>query len=747
MTPPQSSSIAYLSTYPPRECGIASFTKDLTEAIQKKYNPALKPKVLAIQADITDIFAYDKHVIKHITANNIEDYIALARELNKDPELKLVHIQHEFGIFGGDWGDYLIPFFQTIQKPIIVTLHTVLPKPGNELLRVVRFILQHSKAVIVMNEFSREILQENYGANEKQISVIPHGIPYVASPNGQTEKQRLGLERHFVLSTFGLLNPGKGIEYALHALPSVVKRFPHILYLIIGETHPLVRKVAGETYRNFLQKEVERLHLQRNVRFYNKYLPAEEIIALLRSTDIYLSPTLDRNQSSSGTLSYALGCGTPVICTDSLYAQSIVSADSGILVPPKDSKAIRKALVALCKNPKRLKEMGKTAFAQTRHMTWPNVALAHFKLYQKFVRLTDEQKIPEFTLRHLVKLTDSLGVVQFAKHTEPELRYGYSTDDNARALMVAARALRSTAAGAKFGQAVGGGGRSESGSAAELIKRYLAFLSFVQRPSGIFANLVDSKRRIPRQEISQDTQGRTLWALGYLLAEEQVPTEIRKKAHRLFRKAIPVARKLTSPRAIAFALLGFALYANVKPNIRYKKFIEKLADLQLTHYKETAEKDWLWFEQHLTYSNSKLSESLFAAYGATRKSAYLKVAEKTLEFLLDITFEKGYFSPIGQNGWYVRHGERAYFDQQPEDTSSMVETLIAAFRATGKERYRTLALHTFQWFLGKNHLNQMVYDEGTGGCYDGLGQHTLNLNQGAESTISYLLARLAIEDV
>lgn len=732
MIPNRSRFILYLSTYPPRECGIATFTKDLAEAVQRKYNPALKPRILAINNDITDIFAYDRHVARQMYAGNIEDYTALAQELNETSEVKLVHIQHEFGIFGGNWSDYLIPFFQTIQKPVIITLHTVLPKPDKTLLRVVRFMLQHCQAVIVMNEFARQILIKEYGASEERIAVIPHGIPYVSSPNGRQEKQRIGLENHLVLSTFGLLSPGKGIEYALRALPPVAKRHPNLLYLIIGVTHPIVRKAAGETYRNFLQHEVKRLGLSSHVRFYNKYLTEEEITGLLRSTDIYLSPSIDRNQSSSGTLSYALGCGTPVISTDSLYARSLVTPEMGVLVKPKKPKAITEALMELCRDPQRIAEMGKTAFAQTRHMTWPNVALGHFNLYQKFVRLEDEQKVPELSLRHLKKLTDDFGIIQFAKHTKPDLHYGYATDDNARALIVTTQAL------AHLG---------ENSEILALAKRYLKFISRMQRPSGTFANLVNGKRKIMRQQPSEDAQGRALWALGYLISQDTLPHEMRKEAERMFRKATPAIRELASPRAIAFAILGFFWYTKSKASVRHTRLLRELADKQIASYLQAAGEDWLWFEQALTYSNSKLPESLFYAYLATKKKSYLQVAEKTLDFLIDITFEKGYFAPIGQNGWYLRSGKRAYFDQQPEDASSMVQTLAVAWRITGKTKYRKLALDTFQWFLGKNHLNQMVYDEVTGGCYDGLGQHTLNLNQGAESTISYLLARLAIEEL
>jgi uncharacterized protein YyaL (SSP411 family) len=283
--------------------------------------------------------------------------------------------------------------------------------------------------------------------------------------------------------------------------------------------------------------------------------------------------------------------------------------------------------------------------------------------------------------------------------------------------------------------------------ALELINRYLRFMRFTQRKNGAFANLVNAKHKIPRQEASRDAQGRALWALGYVVSQETLPSHIRKEADRMFHKAIPSVKHIDSPRAIAFSIIGLYLYTKAKPNILFAKLLKRLSDQQISQYLETAEKDWLWFENSLTYSNSKLSESLFFAYLATGKKSYLAPAEKSLNFLIDITFENGYFSPIGQNGWYSRSGKRAHFDQQPEDTSSMVQTLLAAWQATGKERYRKLALDTFQWFLGKNHLNQMVYDESTGGCYDGLGQQTLNLNQGAESTISYLLARLALEEL
>jgi glycosyltransferase involved in cell wall biosynthesis len=730
MQPRKTDNIVYLSTYPPRECGIATFTRDLVEAVQKKYNPALKPRILAINNDVTDIYTYDKQVISHITASNIDEYINLAKEINATDSIKIIHIQHEFGIFGGDWGNHLIPFFQVIEKPVVITFHTILPNPDRSLFRIVQFILQHAQAIIVMNRLSKDILKEQYAAADSQVFVIPHGIPYVASPNGSDEKKKLGIQNHLVLSTFGLLSKGKGIEYALRALPGVVKQVPDLLYLIIGITHPVVRNQEGEEYRNFLHSEVQRLGLKDHVRFYNKYLSLEEIINFLKATDIYVSPTLAQEQSVSGTLSYALGCGTPVVSTDSLYAKSIVTNGTGTLVPPKSPEAIQQALIDLCRDSKHLKEMRKTAFAETRHMTWPNVALGHFNLYQKYARIIDEHKLPPIILDHIQRLTDTFGIIQFAKHTEPDRRYGYALDDNARALMVTARTLD-----------------VPGSQSLKLLKIYLNFMKFTQKAGGSFENLVNSSRKVIRHDFSDDAQGRALWALGYTLAQENLPEDIKKRITVMFKKTLPSVKKLKSPRAIAFSILGLYYYNQEHPTIQNRNLLQKLADLQIKQFQETSSKDWLWFEDSFTYSNSKLPESLFYAYMILKDKKYLRVAEKSLQFLIDITFEEGErFSPIGQNGWYLKDGKRAYFDQQPEDASSMVQTLLAAYEATKKEQYYQQASKAFQWFLGQNHLNQMVYDETTGGCYDGLGQHSLNMNQGAESTISYLLARLALED-
>lgn len=677
-----------------------------------------------------EIYNYDNNVVGQITAGDIEDYVAAANKINENNKIKLVHIQHEFGIFGGENGNHLIPFFQVIKKPIIVTFHSVIPGPSGNLKHTIQFITKIAKAVIVMNELSKEIIRRDYGVEKSKIFVIPHGIPDVTFNNSEEEKKKLGLEGKTVLLTFGFLSRGKGMEYVIRALPSIVRRFPNTLYLIIGETHPMVRKIEGESYRNFLKREIVRLKLKNYVKFYNKYLTHTEIIPYLKATDIYLSPSIDMKQSVSGTLSIALGCGRPVLSTKSSYAKYLITPGRGILIKPKNSKAVAKTVLALLADTASRKKMAHTAYIETRHMTWVNVALAHFNLYQKYVNLTREEKLPPIILNHMKNLTAAFGITQFAKHTKPDKRYGYSIDDNATAMIVATKHWI----------------HSNDKETFELLQTYLRFIKFVQRNNGRFVNFVTSKKVIKEINISEDASGRALWALGYLLAQHSIPLDIRSQAEKIFRKAIPIIKNIKSPRAIAFIMLGLYFYRQVYPS-QYKSIFKKLADTQINLFLKIASKDWLWFENFFTYSNSKLPESLFYAYLITGSKIYLDIAEKSLKFLMGIAFEKEYFSPIGQKGWYFRFKKRAYFDQQPEETSSMVQTLVLAYQITKKKVYKKRALQAFQWFLGKNHLNQMVYNEATGGCYDGLGEYSLNINQGAESTISYLLARLAIEEL
>lgn len=723
--------IVYLSTYPPRECGIATFTHDLATAFNKLYNPATKVKVAALDENHTTHYNYPSAILSSIAANDLSNYVTLAERINKDRSVKLVHVQHEFGIFGGEWGNYLIPFLQTVKKPIAITFHSVLPHPDDHLKKTVELIGKHTRAIIVMNNLSKTILETDYALPKSKLFLVPHGIPHVMFEPSQEAKTALGLNHKLVLTTFGMISKDKGIEDIIQALPAIIKEYPNILYLVIGATHPHVLNYDGESYRNFLTNEIERLGLKNHVRFYNKYIALEEIIQYLKATDIYISAARNPHQSVSGTLSYALGCGRAVISTPTEYAKHIIkNGDNGLLVHFRNPSSIACALKELLSDEKRLTAMHQNAFASTRHMTWSNVANAHMKIYKKIATIpTTEKKLPEIKFDHLFRLTDSFGIIQHARHATPHIRWGYSADDNARALTVAERYFEKTGNADLLG----------------LITTYIRFLQYVSRKNGTFANIVNAAKKRDSTN-DDDVFGRCMMALGHAAIALYLPETIRQKSQKLFLNGLKNIHRIRSPRSLAFMITSLYFYTHKNPRARFTTLIKRLADKQVQFFNRNSSQDWEWFEDRLTYSNSRLPESLYYAYAATKNPAYLAVAERTLAFLSAITFEKQHYTPIGESGWYARDKERAYFDQQPEDAAAMVETKLLAYKLTGRKRYIKDAFKAFQWFLGKNHLGLMVYNETTGGCHDGVGQNSLNLNQGAESTIAYLSARMAFED-
>ena len=716
--------ILYVGTYPPRECGIATFTRDLATNMNRKF-PGIKSKILALN-DTTGIYNYPKNVISQINDLEIKEYLDIARKINEMDEIKLVNVQHEFGIFGGDYGNYLIPFLETLEKPVVTTLHTVLPKPDEKRKRIVQSIAERSSCLVVMAEKALDILRDDYGIT-KDITVIPHGVPtvpFISSKNGKTKTR---YKDRLIISSFGMMNPSKGYEHVIDSLPKVIEKFPNLLYLIIGETHPIVRKVEGERYRNLLEKKVMELGLKDNVKFYNKYANLSGIIKYLNATDIYISPSVNPNQIVSGTLSYAMGCGRPVVSTPFLHAKEIVTSERGILAEFNNSESFADAILQLLSDSSLREKMEKNAYSHTRQMTWPNVALSYMKIFEKYAPISRKhEKFPRVKFSHLISLSDDFGIIQFARNTQPDKESGYSLDDNARAMIVCCMHYSIF----------------KSESRLRLIRTYLNFIRHVQQEDGRFYNLVNHGRKIDYERWSDDSHGRALWALGYLISMEEIPSDLKDEAEKIFSRGLEFIENVESPRAIAFSIIGLYHYNRAKPS---PERIKKLADHLVRLYKQNSSDEWQWFEEYLTYSNSKLPEALFYAYLATNEGKYLRTAESALDFLISVTFVDGKFAPIGQDGWYSKEGHRAHFDQQPVDTASMVQTLVLANKVTKKKRYRKNALTAFRWFLGENSLNQVIYDESTGGCHDGLGKSSVNLNQGAESTISYLMARLSME--
>jgi glycosyltransferase involved in cell wall biosynthesis len=730
--------VLYVSTFPPRECGIATFTYDLTEAMEKLIGDGCDNKIVAMNPSEFVRFKYPKKVVMQIDEPWRDDYLSVAENINKMDQVKLVNIQHEFGIFGGLWGDYVVDFVNKIEKPVVVTLHTVLPTPDEKFKEIVLALNARVKKLIVMTNASKHILQDDYGIDTEKIEVIPHGIHPVEFKQPSMAKQALSMQGKMVLTTFGLLSKNKGIEYVLDALPEVVEKYPNLRYWIIGATHPVVLRDYGESYRIFLEKKVKDLKLVKNVRFYNQYLELPELLQFLKATDIYISSGLNPDQAVSGTLSYALGCGRPVISTRFTQAREVITDDVGLTVGFKDPEDYKRAILTLLENESKRADMAKNAFVATRKMTWPNVALAYWKTFCEAVpELREVRKnLPDIKLSHLAKMTDKFGLIQFAKWTVPNRQSGYTADDNSRALMTVGNYLE----------------QKSDRVAKRLAETYLKFIEQVGSVGQGFANYVGEdyhfRDDLSKNENFEDTAARVFLALGWVMGLTKFPKELKLKALLLWQKKWNEGVSFNYPRAMAFWIK--AAYFGKKGgagNGELSKSIIKYCDKLVKAYDDNREEDWKWFEPSLTYSNSMLSEALLWGYLATENKKYLEIAQESLDFLISQTFEKGVYVPVGQNGWYFHKGKRQYFDQQPEDTSAMVRTLGVMYRVTHEKKYKKLMEKAFNWFLGENMLGLMMYDEATGGSYDGLGENYINLNEGAESTVSYLLARMAVEHV
>jgi len=742
--------IIYLSTFPPRECGIATFTADLTAAMDELLEPAIESRVVAVNIDDISRYHYPRKVVFQIDQYSRQEYVETAKKINRMDDVKLVNIQHEFGIFGGKYGAHILSFLDVLKKPSIVAFHSVLPSPDKEIKAIVRSITEKASGVVAMTNLSREILIREYGIDEEKISVIPHGIHSIPYSSSAKPKSALGFSKKINLLTFGLLNRGKGLEYVIEALPEVAKAYPDLIYIILGVTHPNVLKEEGESYRNFLIQTVHDLKLSSHVNFYNEYVSVDKLLNFLRAADIYISTSLNPNQAVSGTLSYALGSGRPVISTPFAQARELITSEAGILVNFRDAGSYAEAIMRLLKDSFLREQLGKNAYFRTRNMTWENVALEYSKLFSKYSRdiaeLSEQKKIPRINLSHIFRLTDNFGIIQFARLSLPDISSGYTLDDNARALIVACLCYGEL--GRAFKTAYPD---TQKGNLLRRIEIYLRFIEFVLDEESFFHNYVKSDRTIDfalsKKENFDDANGRALWALAIAAASDFLPESIRNKALSLLKKRIEKYKMLESPRAAAFYIKGLPILLKKITEIGGKDLRQMLithCDRLVSLYRAVSSEEWQWFENYLTYCNAVLPEALILGYSQTGNNEYLDIGIKTLDFLISQTFVNGIYAPIGQDGWHHKTGTRRYFDQQPEDVSAMTCALATAYSITGKNSYKKFMHEAFNWFLGDNSLKQVVCDRVTGGCYDGVGERNINLNQGAESITSYLLARLVI---
>jgi len=725
--------ILVITSYPPRECGIATYSQDLIKALNNKFSKSLSVRVCALNTGTQD-YDYPDEVKYILKTSEVTSYLNLAQTINDDEQIQLVLVQHEFGLYKEQETAFLQLLYE-LSKPIVLVFHTVLPKPDQRLKTEVKNIIAACKSVIVMTNTSANILMTDYGVHKQKISVIPHGTHLVQHLNEHILKEKYKLSGRKVLTTFGLLSKGKSLETTIEALPAIVKQCPEVLFLIIGKTHPEVVKNDGEVYRNGLIQRVKELNLQNNVQFVNKYLALPELLEYLQLTDIYLFTSNDPNQAVSGTFVYAMSCGCPIISTPIPHALELLSKDTGIIFDFNDSKQLAEDVIMLLNNNPLRKSIIVNTLQKIVSTAWENSAVAHAMLFQQITsdKIKIKYNLPEINFSHLKEMTTDIGLIQFSKVNIPDITTGYTLDDNARALVATCMSFKMESSKDKIDQ----------------IRRYLSFIKFCQQPEGDFLNYVDQDKNFTDQNKKvnlDDSNGRALWALGYLLLlKGTVPADIITEAETMMEISLLHVEKIDSPRAMAFAIKGFYYRQKVIKSQKNIDIIKTFANQLVALYKHEATDKWEWFEGWLTYANSVLPEAMLYTWLITKEPIYKDIAKTSFNFLLEHTFNENGIEVISNKTWLQKGKEAGHFGEQPIDVAYTIMTLAKFYDVLNDEDYRNKMVIAFNWFLGSNRLHQIIYNPCTGGCYDGLEETHVNLNQGAESTVSYLMARLTIE--
>jgi len=725
--------ILVITSFPPRECGIATYSQDLIKALNNKFSNSLSIKVCALESGRSD-FDYPEEVKYILDTSRVASFEKLTDSINQDKDIQIVLIQHEFGFYR-EQEQAFIKFISELTKPVAIVFHTVLPAPDDKLKAKVKHMAAICRSIIVMTHTSANILINEYGVSEQKISVIAHGTHLVPHLSKKSLKAKYGLSGRKVLTTFGLLSSGKSLETTLDALPDIVKQYPDVMFLIIGKTHPEVVKNEGEIYRNKLEQIVMDYDLQNNVQFINQYLSTPDLLEYLQLTDIYLFTTNDPNQAVSGTFVYAMSCACPIISTPIPHAKEILTEDTGIIFDFRDSKQLADSVLRLLNDKPLRKHMSSTTLQKVISSVWENSAVAHAKLIEKIGagKISLEYDLPAIKLDHLKDMTTNVGIIQFSRINQPDIRSGYTLDDNARAMITLCMHLKLI------------GDKEDIND----IRKYLGFIKFCQLPGGDFLNYVNKDMQFTDQNYAvnlEDSNGRAIWALGYLLSiSKRLPEDLVLEAETIFEKSLLNVETISSPRAIAFAIKGLH-YAQIdKKSPHHIDLIKIFASRLLEMYKHESNEKWEWFESYITYANSTLPEAMLYAWMATGETIYKDIAKTTLNFLLSLTFNENGIEVISNKSWLQKGHKAAKFGEQPIDVAYTIMTLSKFYNVLLNEDYRLKMVTAFNWFLGKNRLNQIVYNPCTGGCYDGLEETHVNLNQGAESTVSYLMARLTLE--
>lgn len=724
-----------VSSYPSRECGLATFSNDIVEAVANVFGDTLPIEVCALENEGQN-FEYSEEVKYTLSTSKIDDYRLVAEKINERNDIGLVCIQHEFGLFGGEYGDYILSFILALNKPIITVFHTVLPNPDDKRKKVVHAIADLSDRIIVLTKNSQNVLINDYEVVSAKTVVIPHGNHTVLWEQKEKLKTEFNFSNRIVMSTFGLISENKGIETVLYALPEIVSCYPEVVYLVIGKTHPEILRREGEKYRDSLIEIVKKQNLENNVIFVNEYLDLRELLDYLTLSEIYLFSSKDPNQAVSGTFAYAMSCGCAVISTPIPHAKEALHHENGILLNGFDqSDEFQDAIFRLIKDNETRIAMGKNAFATSSATSWKNIAIQYRLLFDQLTNREDDLKFnfPPIKLDHIKKLTTDYGILQFSKFSQPDPESGYTLDDNARALinMVLYNKVY------------------PNENCLELASTYLNFIEGIQGEDGWFNNYKDFEGQLTPQngEVNlEDANGRALWSLGIVISHrETLPLEMISQAVQCWDKAIENIDNIKSPRAIAYAIKGLYHYYLAYKNEDIKLTIKKFADELLRHYDINSGENWCWYEDYMTYANNVLPEAMMYSYLITGDLKYKKIALITFDFLLSHYFMKGQLKVISNRGWFKKENERIFYGEQPIEVATTIIALDLFYEITQNKKYKDQLQLAFVWFLGNNHLKQIMYNPENGASYDGLEDTHVNINQGAESTLCFFKARLIME--
>ncbi|MGE5343652.1 MAG: glycosyltransferase family 4 protein [Candidatus Omnitrophota bacterium] len=734
--------IANIGNYVPRHCGIATFTRDITESM---FDTAINRNIqgagyVVAMNDPGMTYDYPSIVTHTIRQNYQSDYLEAVKFINYS-DVDICALQHEFGIYGGEDGIYILSLIRRLHKPFIATLHTVLKQPSYNQKEIIREIGKRAERIVVMSRLAVNFLVQIYGLPEEKIELIEHGVPDFSHIKSEYSRKHLNLEGKQSLMTFGLLSRDKGIDTVIHALPQIVENHPNLVYIVLGKTHPGVIRTSGEEYRNHLKLLVEKYHLRNHVYFYNQYLTNEELFNYLTAVDIYITPYLNKAQITSGTLSYAIGAGTAVVSTPYWHAEELLADGRGVLFPFHDSDALAKAINRLLDNPHELAEIKRKAYEFGKKTYWPEIGMRYLKVLADVldnplsvdVKKSDDSVInilalPEFNLTHIKRLTDGTGILQHALYGVPNYKEGYCLDDNARALLMCVMAYR----------------QLKNETALRLIPKYLGFMNYIQKEDGSFRNFLTYNRQFMEENGSEDSFGRAIWALGYLVRFP--PNDgFHQVAKRMLGQAYPHFARLNSVRGIAYTIIGISHYLQRFPGDEGMQEVIRMLNRQMMcRFEVEKTKNWSWFESALTYDNAILPLAMFHAYEILGDQKILEVAMESMEHLEKATFKQGFLSLIGNEKWYERGGTSSTFDQQPLDAMAMVLMSHQAYTVTCDRIYLYMMNAYFMWFLGENDMGIPLYDFETHGCCDGLEAHGVNRNQGAESTLAYLISYLTL---